>query len=80
MARRCIILDKGSIMGGGYSNRTRATQFNPTGKVRKYPNMQKKRIYVPELKKTITLTISARGIKTINKRGAHSVLKKAGVI
>lgn len=67
-------------MGGGYSNRTRATQFNPTGMRRRYPNMQKKRIYVPELKKTITLTISARGIKTINRRGAHSVLKKAGVI
>jgi large subunit ribosomal protein L28 len=48
--------------------------------VRKYPNLQKKRIYVPELKKTVTLILSARGIKTINKRGAHSVLKKAGVI
>jgi large subunit ribosomal protein L28 len=48
--------------------------------VRKYPNLQKKRIYVPELKKTITLTLSTRAIKTIAKHGAHSVLKKAGVI
>jgi len=48
--------------------------------VRKYPNLQKKRVYVPELKKTITLTLSTKAIKTINKRGAHSVLKKAGVI
>lgn len=67
-------------MKGGYSNRTRATQFNPTGKSRAYPNFQKKRIYVPELKKTLTLTLSARALKTINKRGAHSVLKKAGLI
>ena len=67
-------------MGGGYSNRTRATQFNPTGFIRKYPNLQKKRIYIPELKKTITLTLSTRAIKTINKRGAHSVLTKAGMI
>lgn len=67
-------------MGGGYSNRTRATQFNPTGMVRKYPNLQKKRLYVPELKKTLTLTLSTRAWKTISKRGAHSVLKKAGVI
>lgn len=80
MAKVCPVLKKGSIMGGGYSNRTRATQFNPTGMVRKYPNLQKKRIYVPELKKTITLTLSTRAIKTINKRGAHSVLKKAGII
>ena len=67
-------------MGGGYSNRTRATQFNPTGMVRKQVNFQKKRIYVPELKKTITLILSTRAIKTIAKRGAHSVLKKAGII
>jgi len=80
MAKICPITKRGSKIGGGYSNRTRATQFNPTGMKRKYPNFQKKRIYVPELKKTITLTLSTRAIKTINKRGAHSVLKKAGVI
>ena len=67
-------------MGGGYSNRTRATQFNPTGKVRKYANLQKKRVYIPELKKTVVLTLSARGIKTLNKNGAYATLKKAGVI
>jgi large subunit ribosomal protein L28 len=80
MAKICPVLKKGSQMSGGYSNRTRATQFNPTGAKRKYPNLQKRRIYVPELKKTITLTLSTRAIKTINKRGAHKVLKKAGVI
>jgi ribosomal protein L28 len=67
-------------MGGGYSNRTRATQFNPTGSVRKYPNLQKKRIYIPELKKYMILTLSTRAIKTIQKRGAYQTLKKAGVI
>ena len=80
MAKECPVTKRGSQMGGGYSNRTRATQFNPTGSNRKYVNLQKKRIYVPELKKTIVLTLSTRAIKTINKRGAHSVLKKAGVI
>ncbi len=80
MAKVCPVSKKGSRIGGGYSNRTRATQFNPTGFVRKYPNFQKKRIYVPELKKTITLILSTKAIKTINKHGAHSVLKKAGVI
>ncbi|KKQ83166.1 MAG: Uridine kinase [Parcubacteria group bacterium GW2011_GWB1_38_8] len=80
MAKVCPVSKKGSRVGGGYSNRTRATQFNPTGFIRKYPNLQKKRIYIPELKKTITLTLSTKAIKTINKRGAYSVLKKAGVI
>lgn len=80
MAKVCPVMNKGSMKAGGYSNRTRATQFNPTGTVRKYPNLQKKRIYVPELKKTLLLELSTRAWKTISKRGAHSVLKKAGVI
>lgn len=80
MAKVCLVTNKGSKMAGGYSNRTRALQFNPTGMVRKYPNLQKKRIYVPELKKTLVLTLSTKAWKTISKKGAHSVLKKAGVI
>jgi large subunit ribosomal protein L28 len=67
-------------MGGRYSNATRATQFNPCGKIRKYPNLQKKRIYVPELKKSIVLNISTRALRTIEKNGAFVTLKKAGVI
>ena len=80
MAKSCPITNKSSRLGGGYSNRTRATQFNPTGVVRKYPNLQKKRVYVPELKKSVTLTLSAKGIKTIQKNGAYATLKKAGLI
>ncbi len=80
MAKVCAITKRGSIVGGGYSNRTRATQFNPTGMVRKYPNLQKKKVYVPELKKTFNLTISTRALKTIQKRGAYATLKKAGLI
>jgi len=80
MAKICPITKSKSIVGGGYSNRTRATQFNPTGKVRKYPNLQKKKIYIPELKKRVTVTLSTRAIKTINKNGAYATLKKAGII
>lgn len=80
MAKICPITKRGSIMGGGYSNATRATQFNPTGKVRKQINLQKKRIYVPELKKTFILKISTRALKTIQKNGAFVTLKKAGLI
>jgi len=76
----CPITKKGSRVGGGYSNRTRATQFNPVGVSRRYPNLQKKRIYIPELKKSIVLTLSTKAIKTINKNGAYAVLKKAGLI
>ncbi len=80
MAKVCAITKKGSMVAGGYSNRTRATQFNPTGNSRKYPNLQKKRIFVPELQKTVTLTISTKALKTIQKNGAFKTLQKAGLL
>jgi large subunit ribosomal protein L28 len=80
MKKTCAITKKGSIIGGGYSNRTRATKFNPTGKVRKYPNLQKKKIFVPELNKTVTIEVSTRGLRTMKKRGIHKTLLKAGLI
>jgi large subunit ribosomal protein L28 len=80
MTKVCAITQKSSINGGGYSNRTRATQFNPTGMRRRYANLQKKRIYIPELKKFMTLTISTKAIKTIQKNGAYATLKTAGLI
>lgn len=40
MAKICEICKRGSIMAGGYSNRVRATKFNPTGMVRKQINLQ----------------------------------------
>ncbi len=36
----CVLCAKGTRVAGGYSNRVRATKFNPTGNVRKYPNLQ----------------------------------------
>lgn len=80
MAKVCAITKKGSVVGGGYSNRTRATKFNPTGKVRKYPNLQKKSIFVPELGKTVNIEVSTRGMKTIKKNGVYATLKKAELI
>jgi large subunit ribosomal protein L28 len=76
----CKVTGKSSKVGGGYSNRTRATQFNPTGMKRKYANLQKKRIFVPEIGKTLTLNLSTKAIKTIQKNGAYATLKKAGLV
>ena len=78
--KSCAITGKSSQMGGSYSNRTRATQFNPCGNSRKFANLQKKKIFVPELDKTFTLTLSTKAIKTIQKNGAYKTLKDAGII
>ena len=80
MAKTCAITKKGSIVGGGYSNRTRATKFNPTGKVRKYLNLQKKRIFIPEINKYINIEVSVQGMRTMKKNGAYATLLKAGLI
>ena len=80
MAKVCAITNRSSQRGGGYSNATRATQFNPTGIVRKYANLQTKKIFIPEIGKSIRMTISTRALKTIQKNGAYATLKKAGLI
>lgn len=80
MAKKCDITNKQSVVGGSYSNRVRATQFNPTGKRRRYPNIQKQRIFVPEIGKTFSLDLSTSALREINKNGAFKVLKKVGII
>lgn len=80
MARHCEITGKKSQVGGRYSNRTRATQFNPCGNVRRQPNLQKRRIFIPELNKTVIVHVSTKAIRTIAKNGAYQTLKKAGLI
>lgn len=80
MAKICAITGKTSLMAGRYSNRTRATQFNPCGKVRRQPNIQKKTVFVPEIGQNVRIAVSTKGLKTIQKNGAFATLKKAGLI
>jgi len=80
MARECVITGKRSRVTGGYSNRTRATKFNPTGKRRSQVNLQKKTVFVPELNRKVTIKVSAKGLKTMQKRGVYQTLRTAGLV
>ncbi|MFQ5572193.1 MAG: 50S ribosomal protein L28 [Rhodothermales bacterium] len=40
-------------------------------------NLQKKRFYLPEEDRWVTLRVSAQTLKTINKKGIEAVLKEA---
>lgn len=80
MAKQCQVTGKKTQIGGRYSNRTRATQFNPCGKAKRQPNLQKRRIYVPELDQHVTVTISTKALRTIAKNGAYKTLKEAKLI
>ncbi|HOJ04380.1 MAG TPA: 50S ribosomal protein L28 [Bacteroidota bacterium] len=74
MARKCQITGKAPLVGNHVSHAHNRV------KRRQLPNLQKKRIYVPELKRFITVRVSARAIKTINKNGAFVTLQKAGLL
>ena len=80
MAKTCPISKKTSVVGGGYSNRTRATKFNPTGKQRKRINIQKKRLFVPSLKKTVIIHTTSKGLRTMKKNGVEKTLRENALI
>ena len=69
MPRVCQVTGKRTIAGNHVSkahNKVKRT-FRP--------NIQKKRFYVAEEDRWVTLKVSAKGIKIINKRGITAVLK-----
>ena len=80
MARTCPVSKRTSLVGGKFSNRTRATKNNPTGKRRRQVNLQTKTLFIPELGKKVTVRVSAKGLKTMKKRGAYITLKAAGMV
>ena len=49
---------------------------NNKTKRRFLPNLQKRRLWLPSEKRHITLTISMRGLKLIDKIGIEAALKK----
>jgi large subunit ribosomal protein L28 len=71
MARVCQITGKRPQVGNNVSHANNKT------KRRFYPNLQKKRFYIPEEDRWVTLKVSAKAIKTINKNGISAVLKEA---
>jgi large subunit ribosomal protein L28 len=87
MARVCSI--RGSrVRSGGRINRSGLAKkkggigrhVTKVVKRKVAPNLQSKRIWVPELNRWLRLTLSCKAIKTINKNGAHATLKEAGLI
>jgi len=71
MARVCQITGKKPQVGNNVSHANNKT------KRRFFPNLQKKRFFVPEEDRWITLKVSTKAIKTINKLGISAVLKEA---
>ena len=48
-------------------------------KRKQFPNLQSKKIFVPELGKSIQIKLSTKAMKTIDKYGLLPYLKKQGL-
>lgn len=72
MARVCELTGKRTQVGNHVSH------SNIKTKRKFYPNLQKKRFYLPSEKRWVTLKVSTKAIKTINKIGIEAALKKYG--
>jgi large subunit ribosomal protein L28 len=71
MARKDDLTGKGPVSGNTVS------RSNNKKKRRFERNLQKKRFYIPSEDRWITLKVSAKTQKTINKNGIEAVLKEA---
>ncbi len=70
MANRCQVTGRGPLVGNNVSHAHNKT------KRRFMPNLHKRRFWVPSEERYVTLTVSARGLRTIDKLGIEAVLKK----
>jgi large subunit ribosomal protein L28 len=71
MSRVCELTGKKAMVGNNVSHSMNKTK-------RKFDaNLIKKRFYIPEEDKWITLKVATSTLKTINKNGISAVLKEA---
>lgn len=70
MSKVCQLTGKRPVSGNNVSFSKRRT------KRRFLPNLHKKRYYIPELDKWVTLKLSTKAMRTINKLGIFDYLTK----
>jgi len=69
MARKCQVTGVGPVAGNNVSHAHNKT------KRRFLPNLQKKRIWVKELNKFVTVKLTASALRTISKNGTAELAK-----
>lgn len=71
MARVCQITGKKTQVGNNVSHANNKT------KRKFYPNLHKKKFYLESKGEWITLKVSTKALRTINKKGVEAVIKEA---
>ena len=69
MARKCDVTGVKPISGSSISH------AHNRSKRRFLPNLQKKRIWIQELNRFVTLKLTTSAVKTINKNGTAAIAK-----
>jgi large subunit ribosomal protein L28 len=73
MSRICDVTGKKGLVGHQVSH------SNKKKLIKQQPNLHKKRFYVPEEDRWVTLKVSGAGIRTISKRGIAAVVRELGI-
>ena len=73
MSKICKITGKRPRVGNNVSKANNKT------KRRQLPNLQMKKLFIPELGRTIRIKLSTKALKTIDKYGLLPYLKKKGL-
>lgn len=70
---RCELTGKKRLVGNNVSHANNRT------KMAQEPNVQRKRFFVPELDRWVTLNVSTRAMRTIDKIGLPAFARKLGI-
>lgn len=73
MPRKCKLSGKKPLSGHNVSH-----AHNITNKWQR-PNIQNKKLFVPELGRTVRLKLSTRALRTIDKKGLMAYLRDEGL-
>lgn len=70
MSRVCELTGKRTVTGNNVSHSKRRT------KRKFYPNLHKKKFFIPEVDRWVTLKVSTEAMRNIDKKGIYVYLKE----
>ena len=73
MSKKCPFTGKGPMAGNNVSHSHLKT------KRRQLPNLQTKRIFIPEENRWVRIKLSTRALRTVTKKGLMQYLKEEGL-
>lgn len=73
MAKKCPLTGKGPMAGNNVAHSNKRTRR------RQLPNIQMKKIFIPEENRWVRIKLSARALRTITKKGLLQYLRDEGL-